>query len=718
MKDFLLEIGCENLPPHGIRSAFESLHKLAEASLASLRFEYKSIYTTGAPRRLVLIVEGLADKQTAGKETVTGPPIDRAFDDAGKPTKAAEGFARSRGVSVDKLQTVETPKGKFLGITQKLPTQSASKILQQEIPQWVRSLTFPKLMHWESEGLVFARPIRWLLCLHGDKVVPLKLAGVKSDALTYTVPWVRPKGLRVRNAKHYRDVMKKQGVIVDHERRRRTIETLAANAADRAGLKLIEDGALVNELTFMLEEPKPLMGEFDKRYLTLPAEVVTTAMRSHQRYMAFRKGRKLVAKFLTFTEGKVGSPATVRKGNEKVLRARLEDALFYWHDDLKTGMDGLAGKLDAIVFIEGLGTLGDKSRRIAALVGGVQEALQVEAPVDDQVLKRAATVAKADLASEMIKDGKEFTLLQGLIGAYYAKECGEAAEVVDAIREQYLPRNPGDKLPKTVAGRCLGIADRIDTITGCFLAGFRPTGSQDPYALRRQANAVIRLIEEASDFSLLPLIEASVAPFTSGEYKTEVGIDAVSGELVDFFKQRVATYLKERGVAYDAVDAVTAVAWERPGAALEQARAIERMRGDDAFELLITGVKRVGNILSSENKRFGHPMAEVEAALAGASRAFDPKAFTDAAEGSLHSAVVEALPELVKTTNAGDIDAALRRLAKLGPVIDAYFDAVLVNADDAAVRANRHAFLAAIFGLFSQYADFSHIVESGQVAVG
>ena len=595
MKDFLLEIGCENLPPHGIRQAFESLRRQATESLDAARLQYTSIYATGAPRRLVLIVEGLAEKQTAGGETVTGPPVARAFDESGKPTKAAEGFARSRGVAVDKLQTVTTAKGDFLGITQKLPTQSATKILRAEIPNWIAGLTFPKLMHWEEQGVLFARPIRWLVCLYGQSVVPLAVAGVKSAAVTYTVPWIQRKGFRVRDARHYSEVLKKHGVVVDHDKRRQSIASLAQRAAERAGLKLIEDEALVDELTFMLEEPKPLMGEFDAKYLSLPDEVVTAAMRSHQRYMAFRKGRgKLVPKFLTFTEGKVGSPATVRRGNEKVLRARLEDALFYWHEDLKTGMDGLAAKLDAIVFIEGLGSLGDKSRRIAGLVGAVKMAVGPGSTLNEPFFARAARIAKADLASEMIKDGKEFTLLQGVIGNYYALERGEADEVADALREQYLPRNPADRLPASSVGRCLSIADRIDTITGCFLAGFKPTGSQDPYALRRLANGLIRIAEEVPSFSLLSLMEASVAQFAKAGYETSVSASNVSELLVDFFQRRVATYLKEQGVAYDAVDAVSAVAWERPGAALVQARAIEGMRGDDDFELLITGVKRVG----------------------------------------------------------------------------------------------------------------------------
>jgi len=715
VKDLLLEIGCENLPPHGIHGAFESLRERAVAALDELRLSYEDIYVTGAPRRLVLIVSGLAERQTAGSETVTGPPLSRAFDESGAPTPAAQGFARARGVDVASLETVTTDKGEFVGVVQKLPVERTSRLLKEAIPAWIGQLRFPKVMRWEQNDVLFARPIRWLVCVLGETVVPFSIAGVKSSNLTYGVPWIRHRGLKVRSAGHYRSVMKRLGVIVDHSERRRRIEAMARRAAERNGLRLIDEPDLLDELTYMLEDPRPLMGEFDAKYLSLPPEVVTTAMKSHQRYLAFKGPRgKLVPRFLTFTEGRAGSPAQVRRGNEKVLRARLEDALFYWHEDLSAGMDGLAERLDSIVFIEGLGSLGDKSRRLAGLSKAVSSALDGDAPAP-AVVERAAHLAKADLASEMIKDGKEFTLLQGLIGSRYAAASGEPGAVVDALREQYLPRAPKDPLPRGEAGRILSVADRLDTIAGCFLAGFQPTGSQDPYALRRQANGLLRLVENAQGFSLAPLLEQAVASY--GGYQTPVPVDEALGSLTEFFKTRVGAYLKEKGIVYDVVDAVAAVAWDAPGTALARARAAQALRGDATFELLITGVKRVGNILAAERKRYGLDWSRLERAFADGQlpggRSFNAASFEDDAERDLHAAVGAAIPRVRAADEAGDIDAVLRRLAELGPPIDRYFDRVLVNCEDPALRENRHDFLAAVFALFSKYADFSLIVEDG-----
>jgi glycyl-tRNA synthetase beta chain len=717
MKDLLLEIGCENLPPASIRQAFEQLGANAEAKLEELRLPFESVYATGAPRRLVLVVRGLAEAQERRSELVTGPPSSKAFDEKGAPTKTAEGFARSHGIAVGKLKRIETERGEYVGFTKKLKSEKTAALLKTALPELIAGLRFPKLMKWEASGTRFARPVRWLACVYGRKVIRFEFAGVKSGNVTWVMPWLKKEKFKVAGPDDYFSSLSGAGLTVDHEERSGKIRSLAESEAKKLGMELIEDESLVDELTFMLESPIPLVGDFDKAYLKLPPEVVTTAMKAHQRYLAFRSGgKKLVSKFLTFTEGRVGSPATVREGNEKVLRARLEDALFYWQEDLKTGVDGLSKKLASIVFIEGLGSLADKAERVNLLGRTINDMAPPEGRVAEDQIRRAARFAKADLASEMVKDGKEFTLLEGLIGSHYAKEAGQDEEIVAAIGEQYMPRTPGDALPATRLGAILSIADRVDTITGCFLAGIVPSGSQDPYALRRQATGLVRILRHMPTVSIRPIIEKSLEAYV--EMRLGKGSDAeeILGELADFFRIRTETFLKDNGISYDIVGAVGAVAWATPGIALDRAEAVQKLRGDKSFELLITGAKRVGNIISNDMKVYGIPWGALEEAWVGGGTlpggaVIDPQRFAEDTERGLFEEIRRVIPRMAKFDAADDIFSVLGVLSELGPAIDAYFDDVLVNCDDARLRAARHEFLAAVFALFSRYADFSFIVE-------
>lgn len=716
-RDLLLEIGCENLPPHAIRAAFEQLGRDMRARLDELRLPFESVYTTGTPRRLAVVVRGLADAQTVETETVTGPPWSKAFDESGQPTKAAEGFARSHGVDPTKLGPIPTERGEYLGFTRRMKSRRTSVLMKEMLPETIAAIRFPKTMHWEASGFQFGRPIRWIVALLGSQVIPLQVAGVRSGRVSYSIPWIHRRGVSVKSVTTYAPTMKRAGVILDHGDRRDSIVRLAQAAAKKEKLRLVEDDALFEELTFMLENPRPLVGAFDEKYLALPAEVVVTAMKSHQRYLAFRNVRgRIVPRFLTFTEGKVGAPAVVRHGNEKVLKARLEDASFYWTEDLKAGPDGLATKLASIVFIEGLGTMKDRAERVARLA--VELNRMTGAALDENEIRRAALLAKADLASEMIKDGKEFTKLQGVIGSYYAAESGEPSSVVSAIQEHYMPRSPGDDLPAGPLGALISMADRLDTIAGCFLAGFVPSGSQDPYALRRHANGLLRLLEKRPEVQLAPLLDLAVKAYASTGLADEAKVEETTRQIVAFMQSRMSRFLRDMGIAYDIDAAVSAVVWDRPAVAVGRARAMETLRGDNAFELLITGVKRVGNILDDGMKVYGAEWGDLEEAflrsgrLNGAIR-FDTAAFVDEAERGLHTAIVGVVPQLANMKEDTDGPSIIRSLSSLGPVIDNYFDEVLVNTPEESLRRNRHQFLAAVFALFSKYADFSHIVESG-----
>jgi glycyl-tRNA synthetase beta chain len=724
-----LEIGVENLPASYVPPAIEQLSVDARAMLARCRLVHGEVYTTGAPRRLVLMVKELAERQSELEELATGPPVSRAFDADGKATPAAEGFARSHGVAVGDLARIETPKGEYLGLRKRLARLRATEVLEQELPALVAALRFPKTMKWEASGARFARPVRWMVALYGKQVVRITFADVDSGRVTWRRPWMQPlhagKGAEQRSivdAAAYRAGVSSLGIILDHTERKERIRALASKAAVAARCRVVEDEDLLTELSFMLEDPRVLAGSFDEKYLDLPPEVIVVAMRSHQRYLALADAKgKLVPRFVTFTDGPVRGAEEVVRGNQRVLRARLEDAEFYWREDLKRGMDGMADELDRIVFVEGLGSIGQKWRRTLELACAVNAELPDRQRVDDGELARAARLCKADLASSMIRDGKEFTALQGVIGAHYASACGESPTVVAAIRDHYQPRTATDSLPDGAAGRVLGLADRIDTLVGCFLAGMKPTGSQDPFALRRGANGAVRLVSEMRGLRLDALAESA-----SAGYATVLGDAALRErwieqgarrDVMEFLRARVEAYLKDSDVPYDVADAVIAVAWAEPGVALARSRALAAMRGNRAFERLITGVKRVANILPKDRRRLATPWESVTRAFdPAAPGAFDPARFADPAEQRLLDAVRRSVREIPKMEEKSSFDAILSSLALLADPIDAYFDAVLVNAEDRAVRENRISFLGEVFGLFGRYADFQAIVEQGRPA--
>ncbi len=717
MSDFVLEIGAENIPASYVPPAVAQLGEDARAMLARCRVVYEDVYTTGTPRRLVLSIRGLADRQAEGDEVVTGPPVSKAFGEDGRATPAAEGFARSQGVSVSDLDRVETPRGEYLAMRKRLPRLATKVVLREELPALIAGLKFPKTMKWEASGARFARPVRWIVALYGRDVIPVRFADIESGRVTCGRPWMRDERRSIANAGAYAAQVRAFGVVLDQDERRARIRALAEKAATAARARIVSDEDLITELAFMTENPRILVGGFDRKYLDLPSEVVVTAMRSHQRYIALTdRQSRLMPAFITFTDGPVKGPKDVVLGNERVLRARLEDAEFYWREDLKHGVDGLADELDRIVFIEGLGSVGAKWRRILDVGRAVNERLAPPLRVRDEMLARAARLSKADLAGAMIRDGKEFTALQGVIGAHYAAACGEDPAVVDAIREQYLPRAAGDPLPETALGRILAFADRVDTLVGCFLAGLKPTGSQDPYALRRGGNGVVRLACELPGVRLDELIECAASSYgavlSQEEIETRWGGRRAGADLHEFMRGRVEAFLKDNGVPYDVADAVLPVSWTDPGTALARARDIARLRGDARFERLITGVKRVGNILAKDRRRVGAAWPDVSGALAGDGvRPFDPARFQDPAERGLLDAVVGTLGRIESQEASGNFGEVLTVLSRLADPIDAYFDKVLVNVDDALVRDNRHGFLAAVYGLFGRFADFQAIVE-------
>ena len=714
--DFLLEIGCENLPSGYIDGALRQLEETFSRELRSLRVEYDSLYVTGTPNRLVVYLKGLPVKQEGSVTTVTGPPVSVAVAADGSWTKAAEGFAGKQGVTVEALIRLKTDRGEYLAVKVEEKGRPVDAVLREMVPGWISSLRFPKVMKWDSTDLRFARPVRWVMSLLGDKPLKFALGGLTSVPETRLSPYSEEK-VTLEGQNHYFDVLKKARIILDRDEREEKVRRDAKKAAEDSGGLLVEDAELCAMVANLVESPVAMAGSFERKFLELPREVIVTALKSHQRYFSVQsENGKLRPDFIAFADGARKNRAEILKGYERVLQARLEDAGFYYREDTSISLEEMSGRLDGIVWLEGLGTLADKAGRTASLAGWICRAWR---PGDNDLVgrvERAARLAKADLASEMVKDGKEFTKLQGYIGREYARVSGEEDEVADAIFEHYLPRYAGDLLPSADTGTVLALADRLDTITGCFIQGFEPTGSQDPYALRRQAVGILRIcskgkipldIPEALAFGLVQYGEEAVA--SSGRSPREL----LEG-MIDLFSQRLNTTMRGEGYDYDLVAAVLTAPWQYPTVAEGMVRRLQEMRETGRLQDFVLAMKRIVNILPKEFRR---PVARDEgdsalAELAGrddAGGSFDPDFFTEESEKTLFDEASNAFGRLLALETA-ELDSSVEVISGLVPAVNSYFDEVLVNCEDESVRKNRIAFLLVLSRGSRRFCNFLEIV--------
>jgi glycyl-tRNA synthetase beta chain len=639
---------------------------------------------------------GVLERQEDREVVSLGPAKRAAFDASGNATKAAAGFARSRGIAVDALETVATEKGEYVAARVLEKGETAAALLEARLPALILALRFPKVMRWEPSGAAFTRPLRWILALLGEAPLRFRVADVESGRATRGHRFLAPGPIEVRSPVEYEGALRRAHVVVDAGERRGAIEAALGAAARAAGGRLVSDEELLDQVAFLVETPGVLAGSFDARYLNLLPDIVKTAMKQHQRYFCVEDAEgRLLPRFLSVVNVPADDAARlaiVRAGNERVLAARLEDAEFYWEEDQKTPLRAKVPLLDRVVWQERLGTVGEKARRIERLALHLAEK---ESPQTRDVVKKAAPLLKADLVTEMIQDGKEFTKLQGLIGREYANRSGEPTEVAEAIYEHYLPRFAGDDLPLTSTGAVLSVADKIDTIVGCFGVGLVPTGSQDPFALRRLARGVLRIFRGSdSQWELEVIVKAAIE-----EYKGKLAAEParLTADVIAFFDDRLKNLLAEGGLTYDAVDAALAVT-RRPKEVEERARAIDAFRGSPDFERLAIGYKRVANILKGTEK----------------TAAVDAKRFAEAPEGALHEALVRASAAITKPLAERRYRDVMETLLGLRGVIDTFFDKVLVMAEDPRLRANRLALLGEVRDLFLRFADLSRIVIEGE----
>jgi len=610
-ESLLLEIGCEEIPAGFIAPALSQLEKAAAEGLTAARLGFSSARAIGTPRRLAVLVEGLADRQQAETREVTGPAVKVAFDADGRPTNAAKGFAKGAGIDVDKLERITTPKGEYLLARVHDKGKSTLEVLPSLVPGWISALTFPKTMHWHGNTR-FARPVRWIVCLLGEAVVPFESFGLPSGARTRGHRILSPGWIDLTNPGRYAATLRDHGVVVDPVERREQVVAQVARTAEAERGRGLTDPDLAEEVANLVEWPEAVLGRFDDRYLELPAPIVITAMRAHQRYFAIQDEKgKLLPRFVAIRNGRGEGAESIRRGFEAVLRARLEDARFYWENDRKAGLENKVAELKKIVWHEKLGSIYDRTQRLVQLT---EELARQLAPKAREKASRAAYLSKADLASEMIRSGKEFATLEGIVGAEYAAAQKEPREVVGAIREHILPRSPSDPLPSTIEGSLLAIADRLDVVVGGFRAGVTVTGSQDPSGLRRAGNGIVRILLEKG----FRLDVVALASWLGAIYD-RAQLAPGGSDFAEFWTQRLAGALEERGIPYDTAAAVLAVRPGDPLDALARARAIEAIRSTEDFEGLMIGYRRAANILRTapegEVTVSGQPMAERAEAL-------------------------------------------------------------------------------------------------------
>lgn len=683
MRDLLLEIGLEELPAQYVLRSEKQLAERVTAFLTDARVQFGTLTVYSTPRRLAVLVKDVEEKQQDLTETLRGPAKKIAQDAEGNWSKAAAGFARGRGLSVDDLYFAEE-KGVEYVFADRHESGQATSTLLPALEDVVRGMTFPKNMKWGTSSLRYMRPIRWLVALFGAEQIDFEIEGVKTGNVTRGHRFLSKGDVTIAEPAGYAETLEREFVVASYEDRKARIERQIDELASEQGWTVPLDASLLEEVTNLVEWPTALFGEFDASYLELPEEVLITTMKEHQRYFPVYIGETLKNYFVTVRNGNADHLQNVAKGNEKVIRARLADAVFFYEEDQKTKIDDQLVRLDRIVFHEKLGTTGDKVRRVEQLAGTLAPLFNADATK----VARAGAIHKFDLVSQMVY---EFTELQGVMGEKYALQQGEDKEVAAAIREHYMPRFAGDASPSTPTGAVLALADKLDSIAAFFGIGMIPSGSQDPFALRRQAQGVVQILADWKIALPLDKLLSQVvdSQLQAGLYDADK--EQVKAQLKDFFMLRLKYRLQERQVRYDVIDAVltTELAINRLDA---RADAVQAMLANDA-KLLIEQLTRVVNI-----------------AKKGEAGEVDPALFESKEENELHVAIEATLPETERAVEDGDYHQAIASLRVLEQPISAYFENTMVMSDVEAIRENRLREMKRLAMTIESVADFSALV--------
>ncbi|MCV9899609.1 glycine--tRNA ligase subunit beta [Exiguobacterium sp. N5] len=683
MRDLLLEIGLEELPAQYVLRSEKQLAERVDAFLKEARVDFGSIEVYSTPRRLAVIVRDVAETQQDLAETLRGPAKKIAQDAEGNWSKAAQGFARGRGLTVEDLYFAEEKGVEYVFAERHEKGQETLSLLNG-LEDVVRSLTFPKNMKWGTSSLRYMRPIRWLIALFGQDIIDFTIEGVKTNNVTRGHRFLSKGDVVISSPTEYVQTLESAFVMANYEMRKAEIERQIQELATKQGWTIPLDADLLEEVTNLVEWPTALFGEFDEAYLDLPEEVLITTMKEHQRYFPVYLDGTLKNYFVTVRNGNAEHLENVARGNEKVIRARLADAVFFYEEDKKTKIDDQLGRLDRIVFHEKLGTTGAKARRVTKIAQELAPLFEA----DLEKVSRAGAIHKFDLVSQMVY---EFTELQGIMGEKYALQQGEDKEVAAAIREHYMPRFAGDASPETATGAVLALADKLDSIAAFFGIGMIPSGSQDPFALRRQAQGVVQILGDWKiDLSIDTLLSKVVElQLEAGLYEADK--EQVKAQLDEFFKLRLKYRLQEQQVRYDVIDAVltTSLTVVRLDA---RADAIQEFVSTDA-KALIEQLSRVVNISKK-----------------GEAGDVDPSLFENDHEIALHDAIEQTAPATAEAVEMGDYKKALELLQQLESPIMMYFEHTMVMSDDEAVRQNRLHEMNRLATTIKRVADFNALV--------
>lgn len=681
----LLEIGVEELPSRFGQTTLDQIENNLSKLLKEERINFDNIEKYATPRRLTFVIKNLADKATDLEEEVKGPAKKIAVDADGNFTKPALGFMKSKGLDPENVYFKQLGNAEYLFGTIKQEGKHTSEVLKTIVPEAIKNVTFPKAMRWGGKNMRFARPIRWMVALLNNEVLDIDLEGIKSSNITRGHRFLGEKEFEVNSVEEYFEKLDKNFVVLDQHKRKEMIRKQAVEVAKSLGGEVELDEDLLEEITFLVEYPTAFYGEFDEEYVKLPKEVVTTPMKEHQRYFPVLKDGKLLPNFIAVRNGDSNRIDLVKAGNEKVLRARLADALFFYHEDTKKPLESFVDKLQTVVFQAKLGTVYDKTLRIEKLSQVILNELNMTESKENTL--RAAKLCKADLVTNMVF---EFTELQGIMGRDYAQVSGENEEVCQGIFEHYLPRFAGDILPETNTGIALSIADKLDSIAGFFAIGIKPSGSQDPYALRRQALGILSiLLDRKLSVNLNNLINAALDNYSNLEFNKE----EVASQIVEFFVERVKNLFKDLGIRYDVIDAVLNNNLDDISDIHTRALELNRWLQKDELVEMLTAFNRVATLAEKATTDI------VKEDL-----------LKEDAEIKLYNGFKEIKSNVESLLLDKKYNEALDAFATLRPLVDNLFDNVMVMDKDEAIKENRLGLLKQIYSTMLTICDLSKIV--------
>jgi glycyl-tRNA synthetase beta chain len=696
-RDLLIEIGTEELPPRALKqlsSEFVSgvVAGLKEAGVLAAEANDEDAIAYATPRRLAMIIKNVAIHQADREIEKRGPAIQAAYDAQGKLTRAAEGFARSCGISAEQLSRIKTDKGEWLGYVEKEKGKPTTEIVPKIVEQSLAKLPIPKRMRWGSRKEEFVRPVHWVVMLLGDDVINAPVLGINSGRETRGHRFHHPQPIKLNSPQDYVESLRKAFVIADMEERKTDIRQQVEQAAEKLGGRAVMDDDLLQEVTALVEWPVAVMGEFEQHFLQVPKEALISTMQGNQKYFPLLDGEgSLMPNFITISNINSADVSKVKAGNERVIRPRLSDAAFFWDQDRKQPLEKRMGMLDKVVFQNKLGTQGDKSRRVAKIAEHIAGLLGA----NKSHAHRAALLCKCDLMTSMVY---EFPELQGIMGRYYATHDGEDADVAVALDEQYMPRFAGDQLPQNIIGQILALSDKLDTLVGIFAIGQKPTGDKDPFALRRAALGVLRiLIERGLSLDLMELLAVATAGL-KGQVATlddQKNQQAVMADVFEFLLERLRVYYTNQEIAVDVYEAVAELKPTTPVDFDRRMQAVNSFRKLPEAESLAAANKRISNILKKVEGNLPH--------------AVDVSLLQEEAEKNLYTALQTQAAQVNPLFDQGDYESALLQLASLRNVVDDFFDKVMVMADDMALKHNRLALLNGLRELFLRVADLSKL---------